>query len=140
MKRTIQYCALFYLLLFVHLQAQEMDNKNSEKGVRRIRQTDEMVMRKSEGCLSCHAGSEKMHKSPAVKLGCIDCHGGNPRTRVKENAHVQPRFPERWPSAANPIDPTRFSTMKARISSNLSIPAICVWRTKPVAPATATLS
>lgn len=103
MKRTIQYCALFYLLLFVHLQAQEMDNKNSGKGVRRIRQTDEMVMRKSEGCLSCHAGSEKMHKSPAVKLGCIDCHGGNPRTRVKENAHVQPRFPERWPSAANPI-------------------------------------
>ena len=46
---------------------------------------------RSTGCLTCHAGIEPMHASPAVKLGCTDCHGGNADTRVKEEAHVQPR-------------------------------------------------
>ena len=53
-------------------------------------QTQSVADAKSQGCLSCHAGIEPMHASPAVKLGCIDCHGGNANTRVKEEAHVQP--------------------------------------------------
>ena len=57
-----------------------------------------------------------MHKSPAVKLGCTDCHGGNAAAakpdgseqgdpgynNVKDEAHVAPRFPEAWPTSANP--------------------------------------
>lgn len=95
---------IFLLLQLASLHAQENGSSDgTDRGVRRVRQTDDMVQRKSEGCLTCHAGSEKMHRSPAVKLGCIDCHGGNPRARRKELAHVKPRFPERWQSAANPL-------------------------------------
>ncbi|HVR38853.1 MAG TPA: cytochrome c3 family protein, partial [Thermoanaerobaculia bacterium] len=43
-----------------------------------------------------------MHSSPAVKLGCTDCHGGNASALTKNEAHVQPRFPELWPTSANP--------------------------------------
>ena len=43
-----------------------------------------------------------MHASPAVKLGCTDCHGGNANTRVKEEAHVQPRNKEIFKTSANP--------------------------------------
>lgn len=89
-----------------------------------LQQSHAEVERKSAGCVSCHAGIEfpSMHASPAVKLGCVDCHGGNsaPAIRagmtpgspqyeeIKQQAHVAPRFPERWvnaagkPSAANP--------------------------------------
>ncbi len=73
------------------------------KGRRRIRQSFENVLEKSAGCLVCHNGIEKMHVSEAVKLGCTDCHGGNPRARTLTAAHVQPRFPERWQSSANPV-------------------------------------
>jgi hypothetical protein len=67
-----------------------------------LRQTSEDVERKSKGCVTCHGGIEAMHKNPAVKLGCIDCHLGNAESTVKEIAHVQPRYPDRWKSAANP--------------------------------------
>ena len=80
-------------------------------------------MAKSEGCLSCHLGVEKMHASRAVKLGCTDCHGGDsgasiadgtspdsqPYLDAKRAAHIQPRYPEAWSdeqgrrSAANPV-------------------------------------
>ena len=43
-----------------------------------------------------------MHASPAVKLGCTDCHGGNATTRVKEEAHVQPRNKDIFKTSANP--------------------------------------
>src|SRR6185436_9227749 len=57
---------------------------------------------KSTGCITCHAGIEPMHVSRAVQLSCTDCHGGNGTSQVKEEAHVQPRFPELWRTSANP--------------------------------------
>ena len=68
-----------------------------------VRQSQEEADLKSEGCISCHGGIEKMHKSTAVKLGCIDCHGGSALATTKEEAHVQPRFPDKWKSSANPV-------------------------------------
>lgn len=67
-----------------------------------LRQTQADADRKSKGCLTCHGGIEPMHRNPAVKLGCTDCHGGNPEATTKAAAHVQPRFPDRWKSSANP--------------------------------------
>jgi hypothetical protein len=32
----------------------------------------------------------------AVGLSCTECHGGNPVSRVKEEAHVQPKYPREW--------------------------------------------
>jgi hypothetical protein len=70
-----------------------------------IDQSPEQAMVKSEGCIQCHAGVEKMHTSPAVVLGCIDCHGGNPaKDLTAEEAHIQPNHPEFWKTSANPID------------------------------------
>ncbi|MEK7748132.1 MAG: hypothetical protein AAB300_03555 [Nitrospirota bacterium] len=63
---------------------------------------------KSDGCLICHEGIEPMHVSPAVKLACVDCHGGNSKAKLAKDAHILPRYPERWQglngkySAANP--------------------------------------
>ena len=83
-----------------------------------FRQTQEEADRKSAGCMTCHTpvDSQSMHESATVKLGCTDCHGGNVDARppagvtagtpeyerVKTAAHVQPRRPELWKSAANP--------------------------------------
>ncbi|HXU44035.1 MAG TPA: cytochrome c3 family protein, partial [Thermoanaerobaculia bacterium] len=91
-------------------------------GVDLLRQPRERAEAGSAGCLTCHAGIEPMHASPAVQLSCVDCHGGDSGVRRPESAapespeveaarvkaHVAPRFPERWssrdgrPSAANP--------------------------------------
>jgi len=64
-----------------------------------------------EGCLKCHAQIEPMHRyGPTVAgaldklnngkdglgLTCTACHGGNPVANVKEEAHVQPRYPREW--------------------------------------------
>lgn len=84
-------------------------------------QTAEAMAAKSEGCESCHTGTDQktMHINPAVKLGCTDCHGGNaqvlrpggydaiiqaPYLAAMEKAHVLPSYPEDWhfPSSANP--------------------------------------
>jgi hypothetical protein len=94
-------------------------------------QTQEAAMTKSAGCLSCHGYKDNptgpgivddadMHVATMkVKLGCTDCHGGNPDVfrppflsnarplgrvyrEVMRRAHVAPRFPEAWESAANP--------------------------------------
>jgi hypothetical protein len=58
-----------------------------------------------EGCQSakCHVGIEPMHASPAVHLACVDCHGGRADTTVKLAAHVTPRYPNEWPTSANPV-------------------------------------
>ncbi len=72
-----------------------------------IDQTHEESMRKSQGCLDCHKGIENlsMHVSPNVVLGCTDCHGGNPTPGLTQRkAHVQPLYPEFWPTSANPAD------------------------------------
>jgi hypothetical protein len=81
---------------------------------------------KSSGCLSCHHPTDEptMHRNPAVVLGCTDCHGGDaavakPETAAmdtpeydaaKEQAHVQPRYPETWAKRA-PGNPERSYTL-----------------------------
>src|ERR1051325_4057921 len=73
-----------------------------------------------EGCVTCHAQIEPMHKygttetldhlkdgKDAVALTCTGCHGGNPLPRktsddpqaiekIKNEAHVRARFPNEW--------------------------------------------
>lgn len=74
----------------------------------------EEAMRRSAGCLDCHKGIEDMHNG-VINLGCIDCHGGDASSRAqgfnkgsadyeaaKKKAHIQPRFPDRWKTSANP--------------------------------------
>src|SRR5215204_6221766 len=86
---------------------------------------------KIEGCVSCHGLIEPMHKygptetleklkdgRDAVGLSCTACHGGNPVSRVKDEAHVKPKFPDEWRregkySGANP---ERSNTLVARES------------------------
>lgn len=72
--------------------------------------------RKSAGCVSCHTETDAktMHSAPSVRLGCIDCHGGDVNVKAagaagsreydeaKRRAHVLPRNPSAWPTAANP--------------------------------------
>ena len=84
-------------------------------------QTEAQMMAKSEGCITCHEGTDlkTMHVNPAVKIGCTDCHGGDAAIRysgqyhdvgdpeylaVMERAHVLPTYPDAWhyPSSANP--------------------------------------
>src|SRR5579872_4021289 len=74
-----------------------------------------LALSRSAGCLSCHNGIEDIHNGK-VPLACIDCHGGNESAtapagasknspewlKAKRRAHVAPRFPEKWPSSANP--------------------------------------
>ncbi|MFM8282230.1 MAG: hypothetical protein ACKOCW_01625 [Planctomycetaceae bacterium] len=66
-------------------------------------QSADEALRKSQGCVSCHAGVGDMHASPTVRLGCTDCHGGNADCFTKHGAHVHPREPEHWPGSANPV-------------------------------------
>ena len=76
----------------------------------------------SQACLSCHAGTEPMHRprraawAPAQDeritaenprdregLTCVDCHGGNGSgAATVESAHVQPHNRRVWSSSANP--------------------------------------
>src|SRR5437870_8219123 len=79
-----------------------------------LRQTDEEVAVKNNGCVSCHTQSDAptMHLSSSVRLACVDCHGGQTNAvvakdassgssaynEVKQKAHVQPRYPEAWSS------------------------------------------
>jgi hypothetical protein len=64
---------------------------------------------KVEGCVACHGFIEPMHKygptetlekikdgKDALGLSCTACHGGNPVSRLKEEAHVQPKYPREW--------------------------------------------
>lgn len=67
-----------------------------------IRQTKEEAWAKSWGCVECHKESHDPHYSKALHIGCTDCHGGNANTTMKEIGHVHPRFPDAWPSSANP--------------------------------------
>ena len=65
-------------------------------------QSQEEAQAKSSGCISCHGGIEKMHKTTAFHLACVDCHGGDGAALTQETAHVRARHPEAWPSSANP--------------------------------------
>src|SRR6188474_1195126 len=84
---------------------------------------------KLEGCVSCHGMIEPMHKygttetleklkdgKDAVGLSCTACHGGNPAAKLKDEAHVQPKFPAEWRRAGNysGANPERSSTLLNR--------------------------
>ncbi|HEV3121381.1 MAG TPA: hypothetical protein VGY53_05740, partial [Isosphaeraceae bacterium] len=66
-------------------------------------QSVQVAAQKSAGCIQCHQNTHDPHDKPTVRLGCIDCHGGNPSAGDKLQAHVRPRFPEAWATAANPV-------------------------------------
>jgi hypothetical protein len=72
-------------------------------GVNLLGQSNDDVARKSSGCLTCHQGARDPHFKDTVRLGCTDCHGGCADTTDKLKAHVQARYPEFWPTAANPV-------------------------------------
>jgi hypothetical protein len=70
-----------------------------------VDQSPAEARRKSAGCIECHGGIEEMHASPYVILGCTDCHGGNATPGLTmRKAHVPPRNPVFWQSAAKPSD------------------------------------
>lgn len=95
-----------------------------------------------EGCVTCHGQIEPMHKygptgsleklngdKDAVNLTCTGCHGGNPVPRkstdnpsdierIKNDAHVRPRFPEEWKRDGKytGANPERTNTLLARES------------------------
>jgi hypothetical protein len=79
-----------------------------------IDQSQAEVDRKSKGCIDCHngghAGDGKVgdpHNSPNVRLGCIDCHGGDATQGLTmKQAHIMPKNPVFFESAANPSDST----------------------------------
>src|SRR5262245_26295086 len=73
------------------------------QGVDLSQQTAEEALGKSIGCMQCHQGVGDPHGKTTVRLGCCDCHGGNPAAASKEAAHIFPRFPDAWPSSANPV-------------------------------------
>ena len=66
-------------------------------------QSDAEESAKSQSCVGCHKTVGDPHGSQALKLGCTDCHGGDATSPVKHIAHVQPRHPGAWKSAAHPI-------------------------------------
>ena len=73
-------------------------------GIDLSRQTADVALSKSAGCVRCHREQHEPHFKPeTVRLGCVDCHGGNPRANDLQEAHVSPRFPEAWRSSANPV-------------------------------------
>jgi hypothetical protein len=72
-------------------------------GVDLSRQTEADAAAKSRGCVACHQNVGDMHNKATVRLGCIDCHGGNPCAATMDEAHVHPRFPDAWPTSANPV-------------------------------------
>src|SRR5262249_21114533 len=83
--------------------SRETQKASPKKAHNWIDQSPEEALKKSRGCLECHAGAEDMHQSPDVVLGCTDCHGGNATPGLTQRkAHVQPRNPVFWESSANP--------------------------------------
>jgi hypothetical protein len=81
-------------------------DETSAASVPAQQQRQKKINPKSQGCLTCHTGSESMHPSgdDDLGIGCADCHGGDPAATVKEKGHVQPRYPKLWKSTANPSE------------------------------------
>lgn len=71
-------------------------------GVELLKQSAAEAHAKSTGCLSCHQQVRDPHFKDTLRLGCTDCHGGDPNSTDKRTAHVASRFPEAWPTSANP--------------------------------------
>ncbi|HYN85405.1 MAG TPA: hypothetical protein VER32_09140 [Pyrinomonadaceae bacterium] len=77
-----------------------------------------------EGCIACHGQTEPMHATRDGRLedgkdgqglSCTYCHGGNPFGKTEDEAHVRPRFPERWrrDGRASSANPERSNTLLA---------------------------
>jgi hypothetical protein len=74
------------------------------QGVDLLKQTQAEADAKSTGCVVCHQNVKEPHWKDTLHIGCTDCHGGCPtECNDKEKAHVQPRYPEFWRTAANPV-------------------------------------
>jgi hypothetical protein len=73
------------------------------RGVNLLQQTPAQAEAKSAGCVACHQNTHDPHARDTLRLGCCDCHGGDPTAADKFHAHVAPRFPDAWPSSANPV-------------------------------------
>lgn len=68
-----------------------------------FRQSADEAASKSTSCITCHTDVGHMHPVDSLRLGCTDCHGGNAQCSDKHQAHVQPRYPQAWPTSANPV-------------------------------------
>ncbi|RMD92554.1 MAG: hypothetical protein D6813_05700 [Calditrichaeota bacterium] len=100
-KTIVSFLILIAIFGFLRIQIARGQTQDTKPDL--LRQTQEEADRKSEGCLTCHKGIEKMHTSRAVRLGCIDCHGGDPAARTIEKGHVKPKYPDKWKTSANPV-------------------------------------
>ena len=72
-------------------------------GVDLLAQSKEAALAKGTGCVACHQHTGDPHGKDTLHIGCTDCHGGNPTATDKNLAHVNPKFPEFWPTSANPV-------------------------------------
>lgn len=72
-------------------------------GINLLAQSAAEAAGKSAGCVACHQNVQDPHYKDTVRLGCTDCHGGRADCTDKFQAHVAPRFPEFWRTAANPV-------------------------------------
>jgi hypothetical protein len=68
-----------------------------------MKQTEEEAWAKSAGCVGCHKNVGDPHGKDTLRIGCTDCHGGNAGCTDKNKAHVLPRNPKFWLTAANPV-------------------------------------
>jgi hypothetical protein len=108
----------------------------------RVEQDPATPSPKLEGCITCHGLIEPMHKygatetleklkdgKDAIGISCTGCHGGNPvprksaedakeNERIKNEAHVRPRFPAEWKRDGKytGANPERTNTLLARES------------------------
>ncbi len=80
--------------------------KDDTTGASSAPQKAKKINPKSQGCLTCHTGSESMHPGATgdddLGIGCADCHGGDASATTKEKGHIQPRLKDTWKTTANP--------------------------------------
>ena len=91
----------------VQTKAEQVSQDRMDHVIDLLRQAPEMALAKSQGCIQCHKDACDPHEQPgrpnSLQIGCTDCHGGNSNTATKEDAHVQPMYPEIWHSSGNPV-------------------------------------
>jgi hypothetical protein len=68
-----------------------------------MKQTAADAYAKSAGCMGCHQNVGDPHGKDTLRIGCTDCHGGDASAADKNKAHVLPRSPQFWLTAANPV-------------------------------------
>ncbi len=72
-------------------------------GVDLLGQSKETAAAKSGHCVGCHQHTGDPHGKDTLHIGCTDCHGGDATAADKHHAHVKPKYPEFWPTSANPV-------------------------------------